>query len=60
MTQNSKVMVGLTISMHFQQFEDLTFQRFFPGEYGKNLHKRTHLISVQADFVLIHRELSAK
>ena len=28
--------------------------------YSKNPHKRTHLFSVQADFVLIHRELSAK
>ena len=28
--------------------------------YSKNPHKRTHLFTVQADFVLIHRKLSAK
>ena len=28
MKQNIMVMVGLTVSMHFQQFEDLKFQIF--------------------------------
>ena len=28
MKQNNVVMVGLTVSMHFQQFEDLKFQIF--------------------------------
>ena len=29
--KNNVVMVELTISMHFQQFEDLKFLIFFPG-----------------------------
>ena len=28
MLQNNVVMVGLTVSMHFQQFEDFKFQKF--------------------------------
>ena len=32
MMQNNVVMVGLTVSMHFQQFEELKFL-FFPGEH---------------------------
>ena len=28
MIRNNAVMVGLTVSMHFQQFDDLKFQNF--------------------------------
>ena len=31
MMQTNEVMVGLTVSMHFQQFEDLKFQNFSGG-----------------------------
>ena len=31
--KNNVVMVGLTISMHFQLFEDLKFRFFFPEEH---------------------------
>ena len=34
MIQNNVVMVGLTISMHFQQFEELNFIYFFPREHA--------------------------
>ena len=30
------------------------------SSYSKNLHKRTSVLGVQADFVVIHRVFSAK
>ena len=32
--KNNVVMVGLTISMHFQQFEEYQIFNFFPGEHA--------------------------
>ena len=39
MIQNNVVMVGLTISMHFQQFEELNFIYFFRGSMPLDLLK---------------------